>query len=332
MKKYVKYDNVEYFMPFFYCNDLFIPILDELLKDEINPVKYVYGCPDCAWQGGRRTYDKVNNLARVDLYLKSLKCRNIIPTFTFNNINNIEDKLNDENTNNLLDIAQENHAHFIVATDALYNHIKSRYPNAKMHCSVINPICKKIDDKDFDETKFYNEMLDKYDVVVIRPEYTIENIDKLDKLISDISRIEVLINQHCLYDCKYHKFDYILINKINNTYFSQNIISKEEIEKIEAMDKEVKRHCPKKQNIEYKSVCMTDEQVAQLIDIGVRKIKLQGRHKKFDELFDELYDHFFNKNISKEEIRNKIDLISARMIQYNKKAALIFALDKKITN
>ncbi len=322
MKKYVKYDNVEYFMPFLYCNDIFIPILEKLLRDEINPVKYVYGTPFCAWQGGRSSYAKINKISQIDIYLKSLKTYNIIPTFTFTNIYDIEEKLNDEYCNNLLDIAYKNDAHFIVATDSLYNHIKSRYPNAKMHCSVINPICKRIDDKNFDETRFYNEMLDKYEVVVIRPEYAIENTDKLDKLISDISRVEVLINQHCLYDCQYHKSHYIMLSKFNDDIF----LKEEKNKKLLTMLEDLSKHCPKEQNIEYKNVCMSDEQVARLIDIGIKKIKIQGRHKNFDILFDELYQHFFNKDISKEEIRSKIDLISARMIQYNKKAAVIFAM------
>lgn len=326
MKKYVKYENVEYFMPFLFCNDVFIPILNELLKNETNPVKYLYGCPDCVWQGGIGTSAKINNFSQIDFYLKCLKSHNFIPTLTFTNINNIEAKLNDENANNLLDVAFKNDVHFIVATDSLYNHIKARYPNAKMHCSVINPICKKIDDKNFNETKFYNEMLDKYEVVVIRPEYAIENIDKLDKLISDLSRIEVLINQHCLYDCQYHKLHYTYISKTNDACFSKQEKNNEEYKKMAAMDDEIQKHCPKNHKTDYKSVCMTDEQVAQLINIGVKKLKLQGRHKNFDLLFDELYQHFFNKDISKEEIRREIDLISARLIQYDNKAAIIFAM------
>ncbi len=330
MEKYVIYENIEYFMPFFYCNDIFIPILEELLKEEINPIKYVYGSPFCAWAGGRDTFFKLNNLKQIDFYLKYLNTRNLIPTFTFTNINKIEEQLNDEFSNNLLDIAYQNDAHFLVASDSLYNHIKSRYPNAKMHCSVITPICKKLDDKNFDETKFYNEMLDKYEIVVMRPEYTIENIDKLDKLISDISRVEVLINQHCKYNCQYHKQHCIIINEFNNAKFSVNEKTKYSTDKLMDLKKYINSHCPKTFDKEYRSVCMTDEQVSQLIDIGIKKIKLQGRHKDFDTLFDELYKHFFNKNISKEAIRNKIDLICAKIIQNNKKYSILIAMDKKI--
>ena len=36
MKKLVKYENIEYFMPFLFCNDLFIPVLQKLLENEKN--------------------------------------------------------------------------------------------------------------------------------------------------------------------------------------------------------------------------------------------------------------------------------------------------------
>ncbi len=323
MKKYVKYDNIEYFMPFLYCNDLYIPLLEELLKGEINPVKYVYGSPHCMWQGGRQTSVKIHTLTMIDNYIKCLKARNLIPTFTFTNINEIEDKLNDEYSNNLLDVVYNNDAHIIVATDILYKHIKSRYPEAKLHCSVINPIIKIIEDKNFDETRFYNEMLDKYEIVVVRPEYVIENINKLDKILSDISRIEILVNQHCQYNCQLHKDHYIIINKSNDYYFSNKKVTEDEIK----LSMQIHEQCPKSGGKEYKSVCMTDEQVSRLIDIGVKKIKLQGRHKSFDILFDDLYQHFFNKDIPKEEIRSKIDLICARMVQNNKKISILYAMN-----
>ena len=49
MKKYIKYDNIEYFMPFLFCNDVYIPVINKLLKDEIDPIKYVYGSIYCLW-------------------------------------------------------------------------------------------------------------------------------------------------------------------------------------------------------------------------------------------------------------------------------------------
>ncbi len=325
VKTLVKYSNAEYFMPFLFCNDIFIPVLDKLLEKETNPVKYVYGSPYCKWgNGARPSVFKLNNLSFIENYLNKLINKyNVIPAFTFTSLN-AKEALNDEYSNNLLDIAYKFNSRFIVSTDELYNHIKSRYPDAKMHCSVIHPAVKFSEEKNFDETKFYNKMLDKYEVVVIRPEYAVENTDKLDKLLADISRTEVLINQYCHYNCPFHKNHYNFLAQIDECF--GNI---EKMKKVKYYSDTEGGHehfslCPKFKP-EYKSVYLTDEQVQTIVEAGVRKLKLQGRSLNFNMLFRELYNSFFNKEYSKEELRNKIDKICAGMIEKNKRLGLILS-------
>ncbi len=320
MEKLVNYNNVEYFMPFLFCNDVYIPILDKLLENEINPVKYVYGSPYCEWGiGARSTVFKLENLNFIENYLKKIKNKyNLIPVLTFTNLN-AKETLNDEYSNNLLDLAYSLDCRFIVATEELYKHIKFRYPEAKIHSSVIIPSTKIIEEKNFDETGFYNEMLDKCEVVVIRPEYTMDNIDKLDKLLSDISRIEILINQYCHYNCPHHRTHNNFLEKFDKFRKKEDLEyhTKDNIEEFSL--------CPKYQE-GYRSVYLTEEQVAKVIELGVKKIKIQGRPLPFDWLFDELYKNFFNQEYSKEEIRKKIDKICTNMIQNDRKAALFLCL------
>ncbi|MBQ8887018.1 MAG: hypothetical protein IJY61_04885 [Candidatus Gastranaerophilales bacterium] len=316
MKNLAKYNNIEYFMPFLFCNDLFIPTLYKLFEDEVNPIKYVYGTPFCEWGiGARLSVFRLDNLNFVERYLQKLKTKyNVIPTFTFTNLN-AKNKLNDEYSNNLLDIACSLECRIIISTKELYSHIKSRYPNAKIHSSVIIPSTKIVEEKNFDETKFYNKMLDKCEVVVIRPEYVMDNIDKLNNLISDISRVEILINQNCHYNCPHHRTHYNFVEEI------------EKCEKIETVKHHTNNNnehfslCPKDSNY-YRSVYLTSAQVEKAIEQGVKKIKIQGRSLPFYWLFDELYKNFFNNEYSKEEIRNKIDKICAEIIQNDRKTAL----------
>lgn len=315
----LKYDNVEYFMPFFFGNDIFIPIFQKIFENERNPIKYVYGSPYCEWGlGGRPVSFKIYNLGLIEKYLKKIINQyGHIPTFTFNNLN-VKDTLNDEYSNNLLDIAYSLDCRFIVATEELYNHIKARYPEAKLHCSVIIPSIKIIEDKNFDETEFYNRMLEKYEVVVIRPEYTMDNIDKLDKLLSDISRVEILINQHCQYNCPHHREHY---------YFQSEFSKHGKDLKIKNYDKdspELFVLCPKN-NDNYRSVYLSDKQVEKAINIRVKKIKMQGRSFSFDLLFKELYNSFFSKQYSENEIRSRIDKICAELVQKNKKIAFLLS-------
>ncbi len=320
MKNLVRYNNIEYFMPFLFGNDLYIQILDKLLENEINPVKYVYGSPYCEWGiGGRPTNFILNNLNIIERYFQTLKTKyNIIPNLTFTNLN-VSEKLNDEYSNNLLDIAYSLDCRFIVSTEELYNHIKSRYPQAKMHCSVIIPSIRITEEKDFNETKFYNEMLDKYEVVVVRPEYIMDNIDRLDKLLSDISRVEVLINAYCHYNCPHYRAHYNSMAELDRRKNLDDIGFDTED------NGETFSLCPKFKK-GYRSIHLSDEQVSRIIDLGVQKLKIQGRSLRFSYLFDHLYKNFFNNEYSKEEIRNKIDKICAEILQNDRKAALFLNL------
>ena len=316
MKNLLKYNDVEYFMPFLFGNDIFIPILHKLLENEVNPVKFVYGSPLCEWGvGARFTIFKLDNLNFVEGYFKRLITKyKVTPTLTFTNLN-VQDRLNDEYCNNLLDIACSLDCRILVSKDELYNHIKTRYPEAKIHSSVIIPSIKVVEDKTFDETRFYNEMLDKCEVVVIRPEYTLNNIDKLDKLLYDLSRIEVLTNQYCQFDCPHHRAHYRFTEELNKGIASKNV-------KYYTLDNEEKFSlCPKFSD-NHRSVYFTKEQVEKVLEIGVRKIKLQGRASQFYWLYDELYKNIFNNEYSKEEIRNKMDKICAEMLQENMLMAL----------
>ena len=69
---------------------------------------------------------------------------------------------------------------------------------------------------------------------------------------------------------------------------------------------------------------MTPEIIDKLVSMGITKLKIQGRdYYQFDRFFEEMYKFFFNNEIPKEEIRNKVDLICAKLVQENKKAQMI---------
>lgn len=308
----VQYSNAEYVMPFLFVHDIFLPVLKELFQEEKNPVRYVYGTVMSEWSSGRISCYKIKKPETIDKYLsKIIEEYNVTPAFTFTSRNMTKERLNNDFCNKVLDAAYSKNCHFIVASDKLYKHIKSRYKDAKMVCSVIVPSLK-INNMFFNETDFYNKMLDKYEIVVLRPEYTMENIDKLDKLIKDLSRVEVLINQICHWNCNVASKHYDAIEA-----YETGKISIEEYEQQKVFE------CPKGKP-GYKSVCMTPEIIDKLVSMGITKLKIQGRDcYQFDRFFEGMYKFFFNNEIPKEEIRNKVDLICAKLIQENKKAQMI---------
>lgn len=306
----LKYDNVEYVMPILFSNALYIPVFNKLLNIQHNPMKYAYGSIKSAWTGGRVSQMSINRLEYIDRYLNQVKKYNITPTFTFSSIGLTKEQLNDHFCNSLLDIAYKHNSHLIVADENLYKHIKERYNDAQMVCSVIIPSIKYTEGN-FDETKFYNEMLDKYEIVVVRPEWVAENIENLNKIIKDIDRIEVLINQHCQYNCKLCKKHYQLVTDINAG-----------ITPLDEYNKFIK-NCPMHmKDYKYRSVYMSPEFVDKLVDIGVKKLKLQGRDFSFMELYDDMYKFIFKDESKKDEIKQKIYQLSAEIIQQNNLAQL----------
>lgn len=306
---YARYQSVEYVMPFMFCNDLYIPLLNEFFKDEENPVKYVFGTLQTMWAGGRVTELLSPKAGTINAYLAKLSKYNVIPAFTFTNYFISDDDLNDELSNQILDITAQYNCHYIVSSKKLYKYIKTRYPNAKMTCSVIVPFIERLNN-DFNENEFYNKMLDKYEIVVVRPEWTMENADNIQNLVSDPSRIEVLVNQPCIYNCPNTKKHYDLLvqwgqKKITNEYLG------EQEQLICGVGKK-----PSK-SLRFDEVLM-DKLIAQ----GIKKYKLQGRTLHFDSIFEDIYTYCINQKYSKEEIRNKFDFISAKLIQNAPKSAV----------
>ena len=86
------------------------------------------------------------------------------------------------------------------------DYIKNKYPNSIITSSVMYPKLnyQGIDDK-VGECSLYNELITKFDKVIIRPEFAkthlLETIDK----ISDISKIQVPINDSCKMNCQHFK-------------------------------------------------------------------------------------------------------------------------------
>jgi len=292
-----KYNNIEYIMPFLFCNDIFIPILHELLKKQENPIKYVYGCIKSVWSAGRVSKYTIKNLNIVENHLNKLKEYNVTPVLTFSRLDFDNEQLNDEFCNNLLDIAYNCNAQFILASDKLYKYIKSRYKEAKTVCSVIVPSINQ-NSIFFNETKFYNNMLKKYDYVVLRPEYTTENALKLNKLISDIDRVEIIINGVCAYNCKYALAHYKLIERGETSSNIQCI-----------------KNCHSQKGVRTNKI--SEEIIENIIEAGVKKIKLQGRDYNFDVMLKILINYFFSSGIPQDEVINKIKYLRRQYSQNN---------------
>lgn len=229
-----------------------------------------FGCCAMNWTGGRlpnlRGELEPKFLLKIYSYCKEM---GITPSLTLTYTQLTKDDLKDKYANYILDMALEVGAHFIVYSDILFDYIKEKDPNAYMVASVIQSQLKFQGEnrKNWsveNETNHYNELLKKYDLVVVRPEYSMGPLAQNPNLINDISKIEALINQRCIPNCPRVKEHYI---------DTENARLNEAENKFRCILDET----PK--SFKYLTNCVSHDRqtVQKLVDSGVKHLKLQGR-------------------------------------------------------
>lgn len=267
----LKYENIQWSVPTLFFDDSFAIAYADVLEslNVPNPIKYVYGMVSSQWSGGRNATIKLQDKDIIVKVIKELTKRGLTPAFTFSNKIINQEVLENEYCNWLLDVGVENNCQFIIVSDKLFYHIKSRYPEAKCVSSVIQPMALPELAKDVQkEIDFYNERLDRYDRVVVRPDFSVDLLEHKDK-ISDISRIEVLVNQTCRKNCP--GYCYSVISKSENINSEINI-------KIKCAVEMYTREHGSADFCRTQSIMHTEELIRNLMDIGVIDFKVQGRH------------------------------------------------------
>lgn len=242
-----------------------------------------FGSPATIWSSGRApvVVDELDKrqLKRVFNYVQ--KQNNGTPSFTFSRIDISKDDLKSAYENYLLDFAIEHGARFIVSSDRLKDYIKDKNPNAVVVASILKPIykyqgeTKEEEPTPESESEYYNKLLQEYDIVVVRPEYSKDVLVYNPELINDLSRIEVLINQICISNCPSAPIHYSILQQSHTDDISQK-----------------KMYCYKNlysppQKYQFNSAHTTKE-VELMVKQGVRHLKLQGRGEGVSYLFNTL--------------------------------------------
>ena len=174
-----------------------------------NPLKYVYGIIRCKWAFNYDSFIKMDDNEYAEMLLKEYCENNIIPVLNFSKTNVESEDLDDKFCNFLLDKANENKGEVIVASDILFNYIKSKYPDMKITSSVNLPIYKFQTEEvqntynPQDELNFYNDLSKKYDRVIIRPEF-VKYIEQ-GLLPENTEKMILIVNSSCKSNC--NQFD-----------------------------------------------------------------------------------------------------------------------------
>ena len=200
----LRYPNCVWSLPLLFTGSEKIEsILDFLFKEthlKVNDNFIYYGHVRCQWGAGRLSVirEKVN-LQEFETKLKSIREKGIIPSFTFSNYHLKKKDLNDEYCNQILDLAVSLGCQFIVSSSLLCNHIRKRYPDAFITCSIIKYMNELTDFYSIKAlNKYYNKMIKKFNKIVIslNPDQ-LDELRKKPKSIKNTSNIELMVNHLC---------------------------------------------------------------------------------------------------------------------------------------
>ena len=232
---------------------------------------YVYdGIDDCSWNGGR-----VNDKSLVlndDLMDTAERYYSIGWGIKITLSNNIID-LKDSKGLRILEKFHKRGNGVILRNKDLKNLISKEFPLYETTHSITGAL----QDATLSEENlnFYRDLQKEYDFIIPRLENNLDpNLEKLDK-----SKIEILINDKCVYNCPYFKkhYDYIASLNLPSEHSEEELaksgmcwINEKFLKIVTELD--IKRH-----GFRY-GMKLSKEQIVYLIDRGFYNFKILGRN------------------------------------------------------
>lgn len=235
------------------------------------PIKYIYGSPQCRWNGGR-TLLQVSKFD-VEKEFESVTEKEFVPLLTFSNTQISTSDLEDEMCNRLLEQLVHYKGEVICASKLLEKYIRDKFPKLGIHASVIKTATTESRD-----TEFYKKLSENYEYYVIHPD---DNFDT--KLLSTVPKhnAELLLNERCFYGCKQRLAHYQAISKEQITLSDNNW---KYLNFLSACDA-IPEH--KQLKTKQRNISCTISEFEKLHNMGFSRFKLQGRT-------DNLYTLFFD--------------------------------------
>jgi collagenase-like PrtC family protease len=221
----------------------------------------------------REWYEKMNYLWYDPLGMESLvrsyNERGIGIRYTYSNCLITKRHLGDRRANLTLEIAHNPQNAVITANPVIEGYVRKHYPKFKIVSSVTSPENLRI--------AFLKKRIGEVDLLVLPPEYN-GRYDLIEKL--DVDKIEILINERCVFYCRNRQAHYLSISKTQLTwdpaYQSDNYFTR----------------CPvymaTQQGRSPETMVLTDKKIAELQKRGVRNFKFAGRHLSGDEFAAEV--------------------------------------------
>lgn len=266
---------------------IFFKLSDWLKILEIsNPIKTVFGAPNCSWNGGR-VATKTLTIDEVKKYIDEWNNRGIGCRFTFSRYD-VED-VDDIFCNTLLDYADSMSSlnGVIVSSDKLAEHIKSKYPRLNLIASLVKSTYEK-----GRTPEYFNELIDRYDCVVIPSEYASNN-EFLGNLKNKL-KTEFIVNHTCRQFCDFADKHYTAMNNVDKAIRNGY---REEYDKAWAESMGYVNKCHKLRVLNpFNSCFMSDEKIDNLIKKGFVNLKIEGRDYNAAVFVREVGQYIFERS------------------------------------
>ena len=245
-----------------------IPIIKFLGQRKIDNTQLVVydGINKCRWNGGRINRDVYYNDALIEYYYS--KGISIALTMSNHRIN-----LDDETGNHLLEKFHKEGNALIIINEDLRQYVRKNFPKYDLIFSITGMGLLNIPLQDSD-VAWYKDLESKYDWIVPRFEHIFDaRANELDK-----TKWEVMLNDTCIYGCKYFDEHFKAIA-------DENTAGRPYSREVEECW--IPKFDP---NIESKYPCMDikPDNMRRLLDVGVRSFKIIGREMTDDEYYGEL--------------------------------------------
>ena len=256
-------EKLEFKIPSLFSNDqIMFEFLDACKYFEIEtPIKCTFGSIRSSWNGGRSSIIKNFNADEAASIIKKYNEYGISTCFTFTNYYITKDMLDDFVGNTLLEIASENENNYaIVSSDIIADYIREKYPKIKLESSLLRPTYEF---PNYTETpKYYDDLCEKFDKVMIRPEFG-QDLNYLRK-IKNKDKIDILVNSNCVYKCPFSIKHYDRAVLLEKGEMSENTLM-------------CNRRFLNKDSI-HKNNIISNSEIDKIAKLGFNKFKLAGRN------------------------------------------------------
>lgn len=237
----------------------------------IKPIRLVHGAPLCLWNSGRVLPRLMCTAEQIRDAGKAYNRRGIAVDLTFSNHLLGEEHLNDETGNAILKFFERNNASggngVIMASEALYTHVKKNYPTLRTVSSIIKVAVEHGRGK----ADYYRRLAERFDKVMIHPDDA-WNFPMLEQL-EDKNRYEILVNEYCVRGCRIRHLHYRSLSKSAINFFGAK---DEEFEKLFPTN-----GCSDIRQLlsspDHGTTALETDELRRLYDMGFRKFKVQGR-------------------------------------------------------